>query len=65
MWGNSIASRVNKVIKQRVADAQREHNEVCTKLDERFEEAVTSAEIKRDEGKELHAQEMVNKIIGR
>lgn len=54
MFGNSIANRVAKVIKQRVADAQKEHDERKAELEAEKERAI-----------EAHANEMINKIIGK
>ncbi len=53
MWGNSIAARVNRVIKQRAADAQKEHDAMCKQIDK-----------DSDRAKEAHAADMVNKVLG-
>lgn len=66
MWGKAtIAARVKKVIEQRVRDAQKEHDERCAELDEQLELVVKEATEKRETAEEEHAEEMVNKIIGK
>lgn len=54
MWGNSIANRVSKVIKQRVVDAQKEHDVIKVALEKEMDEKI-----------EAHADTMVEKIIGK
>lgn len=54
MFGNSISSRVARVIKQRVAAAQKEHDAKKIELEKEMESKLES-----------HASEMVGKIIGK
>lgn len=54
MWGNSIASRVKKVINQRVEAAQKEHDAEKVRLEKELEIRL-----------EEHASGMVEKIIGK
>lgn len=65
MWNDSIGSRVKKVIAQRVVTAQKEHNDMCGKLDQNCAEEVEAAEFRRDTSKEAHATKMVESIIGK
>lgn len=53
MFNNSIAARVKKVVAQRSADAQKEHDTVCAEIDEQAET-----------DKENHATLMVKKVLG-
>ncbi len=64
LW-NSIASRVKRVIAQRVKMAQKEHDEACKKYEEVYKNTVSIAERTRDYEIEDHATQMVNKIIGK
>lgn len=64
LFGNTIASRVQKAIKLRVQTAQKVHDEKCKELDEWCETTKREAETHRDTGKEAHADEMVKNIIG-
>ncbi len=54
MWGNSIASRVKKVIAQRVETAQKEHDAKKVELQKDM-----------DDKTETHALEMIDKILGK
>lgn len=54
MWGTSIASRVQKVIKQRVVDAQAKHDQRKLELEEQMSKMI-----------EEHAEAMVSEIIGK
>lgn len=65
IFGNSIGKRVAKVIKQRVADAQKAHDEHCKTQDEWCESMKKTAEEQARVKKEEHAEEMVGKILGR
>lgn len=64
MWGNSIATRVKKVIAERVKTAQKEHDEHCTYVDQAAESAISDIRIDAAVSKENHAHSMVHKIIG-
>lgn len=65
MWGNSIAGRVKKILARRIKEAQKEHDEECSVLDVKCDAEIMAAEDARDNAKEMHAEEMVNRIIGR
>ncbi len=53
MWGNSIASRVQRAIKARVERAEELYAEECRALEERCEAA-----------KEEYAEKLVREVIG-
>lgn len=65
MWGNkSIDSRVRDTIRQKVTDAQKEHDEFCKSSDEMCEQEKRKLEEFRDSDQEQNAQAMVKRIIG-
>lgn len=53
MWTHSIGGRVKKVIKARVAAAQKEHDEMRERLEAEKQKAI-----------DIHAEQMVKKVIG-
>ena len=63
MW-NSIGSRVKQVIKQRVINAQKEHDDECVRLDEIRDNTIDVAVMTCENEKEVHADRMVNKVLG-
>lgn len=62
---SSIHSRVMSTLKARVANAQKEHDEECARLDDAHEMQVFDLEVARESAKERHADDMVGKILGR
>lgn len=65
LFGGTIYSRVMAAIQQRIAQAEREHEEHCQQLDEQHEQTVLDLEAKRDAAKEAHADSMVASILGK
>lgn len=63
-FDDSIASRVRRIIAEKVKRAQEEHDEACKQIEERFQRTVEIAESTRDFAIEDHATDMVRKIIG-
>lgn len=54
MWGNSIAARVNRVIKERIKVAQQKHDARIEEIEEEAEQKI-----------EASASELVEEIIGK
>ena len=72
MFGNTIAKRVTKVIKQRVRNAQKKFEESCAKIDQECKEEVARiknqialAEAKKFDDKERLADELVESVLGK
>ena len=63
MW-DSIGSRVKAVIKQRVVNAQKEHDAKCLELDEIRDNTIDIAVATCESEKEMHADKMVEKVLG-
>lgn len=65
IFRRDIHSGVMKVIKQRVAEAQKAHDEDKVLLDEQCASEVQLAESRRDEGKRISEAKHINSIIGK
>ncbi len=65
MFGNSIARRVNKVIKARVKAAQQKHDEKVKEIEESHRLAQAALEETRDRSIEESATALVESIIGK
>lgn len=61
----SIEARVMRVVKQRIADAQKKHDEHCEYLDDAHDATVQRLFAEKEDKKEFHAQSLVEQIIGR
>lgn len=66
MWlGNSIAARVNRVVKERVKAAQQKHNERVKALEEERDNHRKSLDQAHDIAVETSASSLVESIIGK
>lgn len=65
MWGNSIAARVQRVIKDRIKAAQEKHNERVTALKEERENSRKALDAAHDIAVEASANALVDSIIGK
>lgn len=65
MWNNTIASRVNRVIKQRIKVAQEKHDKRVEEIEEEREAALLAVNDEKDTEIEVSANSLVDEIIGK
>lgn len=65
MFKNSIASRINSVLKERIKNAQEAHEDAIVHHTEVYKETVASAKKAREANISAHADQMVESIIGK
>lgn len=63
-FGNSIGSRVKRIIANRIKSVQEEHDKHCAAVDAVTEKKIADAQSDAAISKEVHATQMVMKIIG-
>lgn len=64
LFGGEIHGRVMDILKTRIANAEQQHQEECTRIDEEHKALVARLEDQRDGAKDAHADSMVDKILG-
>ncbi len=61
---NTIEKKVMEVMKDRIDTAQEKFNEGCKALDEKFEQDIEALKLKREEEKELNAENLAKSVLG-
>lgn len=64
MFRNSVHKGVMKVIKQKIAQAEKAHEEDCQNLEEQYQQDLVDALDRRDHGKEISLDKHINSIVG-
>lgn len=65
IFTRNISRGVMKVIKEKVATAQKNHDAECDMLDEQCESEIESAKGRAEEGKRISEQKHIESIIGK
>lgn len=65
MWNNSIKARVNRIIKERIKNAQEKHDVQVEQIEKEHDEAMAHLELVKAEAIEDSATALVGDIIGK
>ena len=65
LFQGTIAKRVMAHMKKKIADAEKNYVDTCTKLDTQHVHNVRSLEVARDNAKAEHADKLVADILGK